>query len=827
MMRYSIEKIGNIIDSKNYFKNPTINIEDIFIDSRNIVPINQSLFVSLHSERRDGHQFIENLYNLGYRNFLVNLAFNHTLFLEANFLKVSNVLEALQKIAVYHRNQFQFPIIGITGSNGKTIIKEWLYQLLSPNFNIVRSPRSYNSQIGVSLSVWKIQDIHNLGIFEAGISKYHEMVNLEKMIAPNIGILSHIGDAHSEGFTSIQDKLIEKLKLFKNAHKIIYNLDEITEILGQEINIQKELPNNIQHITWSRKIKSTLQIVEEKINSNTCTISAIYKDKKHKIEIPGTEQSLIDNAIYCWLVLLEMNISELDISNRMLMIENLDMRLQIKPGLNNSVLLDDSYSNDLDSLLIALNETYKKANQKKINLIISDISSNSNDINEINYFNLFKHIQLIKPNKLIFIGHQAKEYLSQHQQLINDFNLNFFTSTDEFLNQLHNFNFNNEFILIKGSRKYEFEKIIYQLEDKMHNAIMEIDLEIIIKNLHTFQAIVQPNTKIICVLKAFGYGSGSIELAKLLQQEQTAYIAVAYIDEAIELRKAGIHIPIILMNLEVLNFWQIVQYKLEPEIYSIEMFFQFFNFAKKNGLQDFPIHLKFNTGMNRVGLEFDDIDHLCQALTTNNYFRLISVFSHLAEASNQDFSNKQFLNFQRICDSIKTKINYPFFKHILSSMGIPKYPQAHFDFVRLGIGLYGIQKDKLNLENPFYLYSKITQIKQLEKGDNIGYGCTTILDKPTRIATVLIGYADGYKRCFGNGTASMFVRNQFAPTIGNINMDLTMIDITNIPNVQIGDEVEVFGSHIKLAQLAQLANTIEYEILTGIGKRIKRVYLHG
>ena len=816
-MKYSINTIATIIQASNTNPKKNIIIENIFIDSRNIVPFNNSIFFALHSSRRDGHQFVESLYNKGFLAFVVTNKFDRSKFSKAVFLVVENVLDSLQKFAIYHRQQFKIPIIGITGSNGKTIIKEWLYQILSLKYNVARSPRSYNSQIGVPLSIFELNKKNDIAIFEAGISTYNEMEKLEKIINPTLGILTHIGEAHSDGFESKLDKIKEKLCLFKDVKKLIYNADEIDNVTQYYQSSNKKKSDFL--LTWSRKKKATLQIIEEKTTHNQCTLVAIYNTKKIQITLPFNDPISIDNCIYCWLYLLHINFNKNLIQQGFSELHKMDMRLQIKKGKNDCILIDDSYSNDMDALLLAINEIVKQANNNPFSLILSDISSIKKDQKNIAYKKLFTYLQFIKPNKVIFIGQEAKKFFKPKNE-----NVHFFKNTETFLHSIKLFHFKNEYILIKGIRTAEFEKITEVLEEKLHNTIVEINLTAIKNNVNLVQASLPKNTKLICVLKAFGYGTGGIEIAKTLQQESIAYIAVAYIDEAIELRLAGITTPIILLHVAETNFKQMVAYQIEPEIFSLDLFICFQKFLINNAIQHYPVHIKINTGMNRLGFELNELNKLGELLKNKTEIMVKTVFSHLAEPTNKPFSLKQINKFKKSTTILQNHLNYSFYKHILSTSGILLFPRYSFDFVRLGIGIYGIGNTK-NVENPIHIYTTISQIKKLKVGENIGYGCTTITTKPTTIAIVQIGYADGYRRNLGNGIGRMYLKNHYAPTMGNICMDLTMIDISHIPNAVVGDKVEVMGNHVPITEIAEKSNTITYEILTNIGKRIKRVYV--
>ena len=741
-------------------------------------------------------------------------------FPEANFLKVKNVLAAFQQLAAHHRNQFTFPVIGITGSNGKTIIKEWLFQLLNTRYNIVRSPKSYNSQIGVPLSVWQINQTHTLGIFEAGISQPEEMKSLHPIIKPEIGILSYIGDAHAEGFENIHQKINEKLQLFTSSKVLIYCSENklINECIDLFVN---NVNKKIQLFSWSRTSAADLHISSIEINKEATCIHCVFKNEKFNFSIPFTDEASVYNAITCCATLLYMGLSKNDIAESTNEIRRVAMRLELKQGNNQCAIINDSYSADIDSLNIALDFLSQQDLHTKKTVILSDVLQ-SGIADDILYSQIAAILKQKNIHRFIGIGPNMMRNANSFNALPNKL---FFLSTTDFIQSINEINFQDETILLKGARVFEFERINNIMEQKIHDTVLEINLNSLRNNLKTYRHQLNKNVKLMAMVKAFSYGSGSHEIAYLLQHEAIDYLAVAYTDEGVDLRKAGIRLPIMVMNTTETGFDNLLLYKLEPEIYSFNVLKAFRNYLKNRNITEYPIHIKLDTGMHRLGFMQENIVELCELLKDEKVFKIKSVFSHLVASENaeqDDFTLHQASLFSSMALQIEKTTGYIFIKHLSNTSAIHRHSQLQFDMVRLGIGLYGVD-EQLSLQNVTTLKTTIAQIKKLKKGDTVGYGRKGILLRDSTVATVRIGYADGYPRVLGNGAGKMMVNGMLAPVVGNICMDMTMLDITDVP-AEEGDEVIVFGEQLSVKTISQLANTIPYEILTNISQRVKRVY---
>jgi Alr-MurF fusion protein len=825
-MAYSIQDIALTIHAQSgngqAFSNATIH--HLLTDSRKLVFPESSLFFALSSPRKDGHQFLAELYAAGVRNFVVTDAAIAKDLAGANLLAVENVLDALQTLAKTHRGAFpNLPVIGITGSNGKTMVKEWLNLLLQKDHQIVRSPRSYNSQIGVPLSVWQIMAQDNLGIFEAGISQKGEMASLAKIIQPTMGVLTNLGEAHAEGFSSRLEKLQEKLHLFHGLSKILVALDALS--VAEQAYLQEQFP---LAICWSRKQTAQLQIQKSSTEKGSTLLTALYEQREVSIRIPFSDPISIDNAITCWLVLLQMQYPDQEIAKRMALLEPVEMRMQLKNAINHCYLINDSYSNDLSSLSMALAYLKQQAGDSKTTLILSDIPQTGADSKDI-YEQVALELAERKIHQFIGIGPAISAAAISFQQRIP--NASFYSSTADFLERCNAHQFQHEYILLKGARVFAFEQISKWLEQQQHQTLMEINLNAMVHNLKAYQARLQAGTKVMAMVKAFSYGSGSVEVARLLEFHQVNYLAVAYADEGIALRQAGIRLPIMVMSPDETSFDALVNAHLEPELFSFGIYQAFHEYLLKQGLSAFPVHLKFNTGMNRLGFETTEAAAIAHALQARNTMQVKSVFSHLAgseQAGLDAFTLEQASLFEHAAGQVETILAYPILKHISNTAAIFRYPQLQYQMVRLGIGLYGVDpvnEQVLALQPVSTLKSTIAQIRTVAKGQSVGYGRNAFMEKDSLIATIRIGYADGFGRELGNGRAAVWVRGQLAPVVGNVCMDMTMIDVTGIRAVQEGDQVEIFGTHLPVQELAKWAGTIPYEILTGISQRVKRVYL--
>jgi Alr-MurF fusion protein len=823
----TIQEIATILQATCIGTNNNAIIKQFATDTRKIIFANETVFFAFNTNHNNGHLYIPEAYEKGVRLFVIDHSFSIPANLtKACFLQVENTLLALQQLAAFHRSSFSFPIIGITGSNGKTIVKEWLYTMLQNKYNIVRSPRSYNSQIGVPLSVLAMQPQHNLGIFEAGISTTNEMQQLQQIIQPKIGILTTIGNAHNEGFNRIEQKLTEKLILFKNADVLIYNADTVLPIIDIEQHKHSFFSNkNIELIGFSANKNSAVHYKNNIVNGVNI-IALQYKNSSYTFYTNLQNKASTENIVCCITLLLHLNCSEDYINKQLQSVQNIAMRLQLKKAINNCYLIDDSYSNDVSSLSIALQYLQQQADTSNKTVILSDILETGMQSEKL-YTQVAALLKQHNIQHFIGIGTQ----ISQHKNLFIQQNCNctFFKTTQEFLQQAAQHQFNNTYILLKGARIFQFEKIANWFDDKVHNTVLEINLSAMAANLRLYQNLVKPSTKIMAMVKAFSYGSGSIEVARLLQFYKVQYLAVAYTDEGIELRKAGIHIPIMVLNADESAFDALVQYNLEPEVYSFTMYTSLHNYLQNQGIQQFPIHVKINTGMNRLGFNANEIELLATHIYSNKTCKVQTVFSHLAASENAAFDSftiQQAAIFNEACSTLQSIVAYSFIQHVANTSAIARHTQLQYNMVRLGIGLYGVNDgNNLPLQTVATLKTTIAQIRKVQEGETVGYGRKGVITKPSTIATIRIGYADGYSRQNSNGIGKVWLHNQLAPVIGNVCMDMTMIDITHIEQAAEGDMVEIFGNNININTVANNINTIAYEVLTSVSQRVKRVYI--
>ncbi|MEA5063216.1 MAG: bifunctional UDP-N-acetylmuramoyl-tripeptide:D-alanyl-D-alanine ligase/alanine racemase [Petrimonas sp.] len=820
-MKYSILEIASILGIKNQnFADAEISV--LLTDSRKLGNPQETLFFAIETKQNDAHKFISDLYGSGVKNFVVTKIFPEwKSFTDANFLKVTNTLHALQKLAAYHRKQFDIPVIGITGSNGKTIVKEWLYQLLEEDYNITRSPRSYNSQIGVPLSVWELNENTTLAIFEAGISQPDEMKYLEPVIRPTIGIFTKLGEAHQENFTSLQEKCMEKLELFANSNVFIYEEDNkiINQSADRAVLSQKSF-------CWSRKYPDApLYIRKTEKNENKTTIYYSFLNFDYSVSIPFTDEASVENAISCLAVMLYLNVKPGEISDRMMNLEPVAMRLDVRQGKNNCTIINDTYNSDINSIKIALDfQQQRKVEQSlKKTLIISDILQTG-----LMPKSLYKHVaELVQQRgieKLVGIGHD----ICENSEAFTVREKYFFRSTEEFIRSNKWKEFENELILLKGARRYHFEQISELLEQRIHETVLEVDLDALVHNFNFYKSKISPQTKLVCMVKANGYGAGAVEIAKTLQYHRCEYFAVAVAEEGIELRKEGISTPIIVLNPEVNGFEELFSKDLEPEVYNFRILEAFIREAERRGITNYPIHVKIDTGMHRLGFLPSQIPELIKKLKSQKGLKVKSVFSHLAASESwmfDSFTQKQIDILRDAHKEIEEKIGYPVWKHILNSAGIERFIDAQWDMVRLGIGLYGVSASGLNgLKNVSTLKTTILQIKEIPNHETVGYGRKEALDRDAKIATIRIGYADGLDRKSGNRKGKVWINGKFAPIVGNVCMDLCMVDITGIDAGE-GDPVIVFGEELSVIELAESIDTIPYEILTSVSPRVKRIYV--
>ena len=752
---------------------------------------------------------------------------------EAIFIIVSDTLVALQQLAIHHRSRLdtlpsgrQVPVIGITGSNGKTIVKEWLYQLLYEEFSIVRSPKSYNSQIGVPLSVLQMDEQHTLGIFEAGISKPGEMEILEKIIQPTIGVLTNIGEAHSEGFMDQSQKLSEKLKLFTHCQ---FLTGRETDIAGQKEWIST-FESKPEVLTWGFSPNNELEVKHIDKKERFTVITVCPGSAENIFVIPFTDDASVENAITCYFVLLQLGISHEAIAKKMEHLQPVNMRLELKKGINHCMLINDSYSADINSLEIALNFLDQQSGYAKKTVILSDLLQTARKDDQL-YHYIIERLKKHQVSRIIGIGEHISETLRHITSKPGDGpEIELHTSTESYLHQFRSSQFREEIILIKGARIFEFEKIVQLLEQKLHQTVLEINLNAIVHNVKVYQKQLKPSTKMMAMVKAFAYGSGGAEIAGILQYHKVDYLGVAYTDEGVELRKAGITLPVMVMNPEESAFESIIEYNLEPDIYSFSMLHSFESFLLREGLQRYPVHIEIETGMNRLGFAMNEIKGLADHFESTTLLKVHTVFSHLAaseDPAQDEFTLQQFNLYKQAVDQLQKKLNYSFLQHITNSAGIFRFPWLQLDMVRLGIGMYGIDSAIAHqslLQQVATLKTTIAQLKHIKAGESVGYNRKAVLKQDAVIATVRIGYADGYSRMLGNGAGKMRIKDKLVPVIGSICMDMTIIDVTGIADVRVGDEVIVFGEELPVQQLAEWAGTIPYEIMTSISQRVKRVY---
>lgn len=820
-MNYNTSQIATIIKARcNVHADYKLSV--LLTDSRSLTFPEESLFFALVTERNDGHRYIKELYDKGVRNFVVRqIPDNAEAMPEANFLVVNDTLAALQMLAAYHRRLFDIPVIGITGSNGKTSVKEWLHQLLQEDYNIVRSPRSYNSQTGVPLSVWQLNEKTELALFEAGISRPDEMQRLEEIIQPTIGLITNIGEAHQEGFSSMQQKCMEKLTLLKGCDCIIYDGDN--ELIRECV---EKLCLGAYEIAWSRKDRDKPLYISAIVKGeNSTRIDYTYLQYMLSMTIPFTDDASIQNAIHCLAIMLYLNRMPEVIAGRMQRLTPVAMRMEVKEGNNGCLIINDSYNSDIDSLTIALDFQARRAaaGKMKRTLILSDIFQTG-----LPPATLYRKVsELLKAKgieRLIGIGPEISD-----NAYLFDIEKSFYSDTREFVEKLTPSEmFRNELILIKGARNFHFELISEALELKQHETILEVNLDALVNNLNHYKEMLHPTTKVVCMVKAFGYGAGSYEIAKTLQERGADYLAVAVADEGAELRKAGITMPIIVMNPEISSFRTLFSYRLEPEIYSFNLLSALLAEGEKLGVSGYPVHIKIDSGMHRLGFTEEQIDDLTVVLQSQIVLMARSVFSHFAgsdESIHDAYTQRQIELFTRCADKLQAASKHKIMRHILNTAGIERFSEAQMEMVRLGIGLYGISPtdEKRGLQPVSTLKTTILQIHEYEAGETIGYGRHGVLKRRSRIAVIPIGYADGMDRRLGNGRGEVYINGARAAIVGNICMDICMVDVTEI-SCNEGDRVEIFGEHIPVEEIAGKLDTISYEILTSVSTRVKRVY---
>lgn len=806
-----IRAIAKTTNASILSKGVEIDIVALSLDSRSAKGLPNELFIAISGPNHDGHDFISELAAKGTRNFIVERDIDAIP--GCNILKVDSSISALQAIAGAKRKAFFKEVIGITGSNGKTTVKEWLSTILSVNHDVIKSPKSYNSQIGVPLSIWPLSDKHDIGVFEAGISKPNEMTKLAPILSPTIGIFTNIGTAHDEFFDSEDQKISEKLKLFEKSEVLIFRADhaKVAATINSSFAGEK--------ISWSTAVGKNTAAQVNIIDPQTLGVS--FKNIHYSFHTESSDPASLENLVHCIICALYLGLTETQIQKGIAMINPIKMRLELKKGINNTYLIDDTYNNDLEGLNKALDFMDQQRQLTKRSIILSDFIQNKVShqfYHELNELLLQKGI-----NKLIAIGPQ----LSANREAFS-FSAKFYEDTGSFLESLSQTQFHEELILIKGARQFAFERISTALADKSHKTVLEINLDAVTHNLNFYKSLLKPETKVMVVVKALAYGAGSSEVSKLLEFHKVDYLAVAYADEGVMLRQDGIELPIMVMNASQDDPYKLIEYDLEPEIYSLEQletFLRVYQFAN----EVLPAHLIVNTGMNRLGFNDNDIEALVEKIRNNPNIQIKSIFSHLAaseEEAHEDFTQQQVSLFRQYADRIEQELNHKPIRHILNSGGIVRHNAFQEHMVRLGIGLHGIEVSNLHtdkLQNTATLKTVISQLRTVKAGETIGYGRKGKATSDMVIATIAIGYADGYLRYFGNGNAYVLVNDQKAKTVGNICMDMTMIDVTNL-SVEVGDEVVIFGSDPTVSQLAEWGNTIPYEVLTNISTRVKRVF---
>ncbi|MBO4850801.1 MAG: bifunctional UDP-N-acetylmuramoyl-tripeptide:D-alanyl-D-alanine ligase/alanine racemase [Prevotella sp.] len=821
-MKYSIEKVTALIGARR-FGETDCDVQWVLTDSRSLCFAESTLFFAIKTERNDGQKYVDELYQRGVRCFVVQQLPKEWQndYPDANFLKVDNSLLALQRLAERHRDEFSIPIVGITGSNGKTVVKEWLHQILSPSMMVTRSPKSFNSQIGVPLSVWLLDEHTQVGLFEAGISMPGEMEALRDIIQPTIGVLTTIGSAHQENFESMYQKCCEKWKLFKDTKAIVVDIDNpwVVKML-QDGDYEGE-------VIGCSKSDSTAAMFVENVEKHdtTTTITYIFRKRKGCLNIPFIDDASVGNAVTCAAVALHMGITQQQLHQRMEILEPVAMRLEVKEGQHGCTLINDSYNSDINSLAIALDFMNRRPDHKerRRTLVLSDIHQSGMPPQT-----LYKTVSDLAKSRGVerFIGIGPE--ISSQASLVEIGDKAFFNDTDEFVASDIFSNLHNEVILLKGARKFNFDRLTDMLVQKVHETILEVNLNALVANLNFYRSFLLPTTKIACMIKADGYGVGAVEIAKTLQDQRVDYLAVAVADEGVTLRKNGITGNIMVMNPEMSSFKTLFDYDLEPEVYSFRLLSALIHAAAKEGITGYPVHVKLDTGMHRLGFDpIKDIDMLLERLKNQNAVMPRSVFSHFVGSDSDDFDRFSEMQYQRFIDvsnKLQKAFSHKIIRHIDNSAGIEHFPERQLDMCRLGLGLYGIDsRDNKILNNVSTLKTTILQMRHVPKDETVGYSRKGILTRDSVIAAIPIGYADGLNRGLGRGRCHCLVNGKKAPYVGNICMDVAMIDVTDI-DCQEGDTVEIFGDHLPVTVLSDTLGTIPYEILTAVSNRVKRVY---
>ena len=814
-MKYSIEKVATLTGARRYGQSEG-EIRWLLTDSRSLCFPEETLFFALKTQRNDGHRYVDDLYRRGVRHFVVEQVPEQvdTLYPDANFLRVPHTLAALQRLAERHRDEFDIPIVGITGSNGKTMVKEWLYQILLPSQKIVRSPKSYNSQIGVPLSVWLLNEQTEVGIFEAGISEPGEMMALRDIIQPTLGVFTSLGSAHQENFRSMEEKCMEKLELMHDTQAMIYCSDN--DIVSRCI---RRMQYKGEKIAWSQCDEQVAFFVKAVDGTK---ISYRYKGEDGTFEIPFSDEASIEDCITCAATALYLGITPEQLSERMPLLEPVAMRLEVKEGQRGCILVNDSYNSDINSLDIALDFMVRREASKKT-LVLSDMYQTG-----VSPDQLYAQVSdlCVKRGIQKFIG--IGPDLSAQADKIQIADKQFFLDVQHFLTSDTFSSLRDELILLKGARSFGFDQITEQLEQKVHETILEVNLNAVVANLNYYCSFLKPETKMVCMIKADAYGAGAVEIAKTLQDHRVDYLAVAVADEGVTLRKAGITANIMIMNPEMTAFKTMFDYDLEPEVYSFRLLDALIRAARKEGITGWPVHIKLDTGMHRLGFDpVNDMDELIDRLKHQNAVIPRSVFSHFVGSDSDgfdDFSARQFALFDEGSRKLQAAFTHKILRHMDNSAGIEHFPERQMDMCRLGLGLYGVDpRDNRIINTVSTLKTTILQMRHVPAGDTVGYSRKGKIDHDSVIAAIPIGYADGLNRHLGNRRCYCLVNGQKAEYVGNICMDVAMIDVTGI-DCHEGDMVEIFGEHLPVTTLSDIIDTIPYEVLTGVSNRVKRVY---
>lgn len=791
-------------------------IKEVSIDSRAVQTPDSTLFFALKGVNHNGHDYVEELYERGVRHFVVSE--KREVFgslAAACYYRVENVLEALQRLAAWHRGRMKGEIVAITGSNGKTIVKEWLYQLLADEPGVYRSPRSYNSQVGVPLSLLGMEENTRLAFIEAGISQPGEMLRLQKMIRPRIGIFTHLGDAHGENFSSRGQKLSEKALLFSGCDCLIGREGEVLEAVFAQVGPK------VQRMLWGESEKAEVRIRRNDSDANSRSLELHYREKRFRLLIPFGDEASFENCMNVICLLLLKGKSPEFIAGRVQHLQPIAMRMEIKDGINRCVLINDYYNSDAASFQLALNRlSMQDAGRKKV-VILSDFVDSGRNEKEL-YLEVAAQLRQADVSVLIGIG----ETIGRYKPYFLLPECRYYPDTDSFLRQENREHFKDQAILIKGARKFRFEYIAGFLQKQSHATVLEVDLDAMVHNLNYFRSLIPAHTRIAVMVKAFSYGSGAGEVASMLQYQGVNYLMVAFADEGVELRAAGITIPIGVMNPEPEAFDPMIEFGLEPEIYSLEILKAFDQALVKHGMEKYPVHLKLNTGMNRSGLNEEELPALLEFFSSRRRVTVRSMFSHLAgsdEAVHDEYTLQQIQRFERMTAEVQRHFDYPILRHILNSAGIERFSSYSFDMVRLGIGLHGISAAGAPLQPVSSFKTYIAAVRRVKAEETVGYGRKGVLNRDSRIAVIPVGYADGLNRHLSRGHGEVIVRGERVPIVGNICMDACMIDITDV-DAQVGDEVEIFGKHIPVTEIAEKLDTIPYEVLTSVSQRVKRVY---